>query len=128
MTENDNPQKVINANENIRSSWLRMGDIDENNRQAKHIPFADWLIKNFCPSWWRNHPETWDYQLNQYLLCLTLDYPRSTRETTLRFLAIALECNPLILINDVREELKSIPTLTFPTPSQTCQTATDTNE
>lgn len=96
--------KVVNANQNLRLSWIQNG-------HAELIPFiekANWLINKHCTEWWKNHPETADYQLAHFSICLELSSSRGSRERTLRFIAIDLKCNPLLLINDSSPELKDV--------------------
>lgn len=101
------PNKVINANENLRASWLQHG-YAEYAEYAPHIPVANWLIKKYCTQWWKNHPELWDYQIEQFSICMELNGSRGSREYTLDAIATYLKCNPLLLMNDRSPELDGV--------------------
>jgi len=102
--------KIVNKNDNHSSSWLQMGYPNLNAACAPFIPLADWLIAKHCQQWWKNQPQTSQYQQSQFGLCSTLWYPRHTKEWTCRFLAIDLGCSPLSMMNDP-ETLDRIPEL-----------------
>jgi hypothetical protein len=118
MDQGTDQAKTVNKNDNQRSSWLLKISSEAREKAAPFIPLADWLIAKHCQKWWRNHPETWDYQYCQMGICLNLATPRDTREWTLHFIAIYLDCNPINLINDCSDELKNIPTLKFEKPEK----------
>ena len=111
MDEQPRQDKIVNANDNHRASWLRKIDIISTEKYAPFIPLASWLIEKHCKKWWKNHPEVWDYQYCQMGICGTLQYPRHTKEWTADFVSISLGCNPLELIND-QETMDRIPELT----------------
>ena len=111
---------TVNKNDNVPSSWVRMGEQSFNEACVPHIPLADWLIAKHCKKWWKNHPEKWDYQYNQFGICGTLWYPRNTKEWTARTLSIFLDCNPIELINDPETMLR-IPALTPEIEAQVAQ-------
>ena len=94
-------QPLHYRNDNLISSWLNRGDWVENQKFAPYTPLASQLIASrHCKTWWKNHPESWDYQYAHHALCVQLYYPCTTRENTLRIVAIFLECNPLALTSD----------------------------
>ena len=101
--------KIVNANDNYQSCWLRMGYIEFTEMCAPFIPLADWLIRKHCQEWWKNHPEVSEYQSAQMGICGTLAMPRSSREWTLRCIARDLRCNPIQVMNDFSEQLKNLP-------------------
>lgn len=96
--------KVINANQNFEFAWTQ----DDFEKYSIHIPTATWLIQKYSTQWFKNHPETIEYQMLQFGLCLSLSASRGSREWTLDFIAFRLGCNPLALINDLSPELKDV--------------------
>ncbi|THU41865.1 hypothetical protein FAM09_07130 [Niastella caeni] len=102
-------RKLVNANDNFFFSWLRGKDWPERQLYAKHIPVASRLIASrHCTRWWKNHPESVEYQYAHHGICCQLAYPCAVRESTLRFLAIFLECNPLALTSDYSIDLAGV--------------------
>jgi len=102
---------MVNKNDNLYFSWLQMGDLKLNEYYAPFIPLADWLIAKHCKQWWKNQPQTSEYQAAQNSLCGVLFMPRSSKEWTCRFLAIYLCCDVLRMMNDP-ETLSRIPEFT----------------
>jgi len=102
---------MINKNDNSPLSWLQMGDRRLNELYIPFIPLADWLIDKHCTKWWKNQPQSSEYQAAQYSLCSVLLVPECTKEWTCRHLVIYLECDVLPLMNDP-ETLSRIPELT----------------
>jgi len=102
---------MINKNDNLSSSWLRMGDRELREYYAPFMPIADWLIAKHCKQWWKTQPQTSEYQAAQHGLCSVLFMPRSSKEMTCRFLVIYLGCDVLPLMNDP-ETLERIPEFT----------------
>lgn len=101
--------RLVNANDNFVYSWLARKDPTEKELYAKHIPLAARLIASrHCTQWWKNHPESVDYQSAQRGICGKLVYPCISREWTLRSIAIYLECNPLALTSDFSIDLTDI--------------------
>ena len=107
-------QKTVNGNDNGSFSWLNKASQEEQTLLTPHIPMATWLIDKHCQKWWKNQPQSWDYQYAHFGICVKLAYPRPSRNETLEFVALYLDCNPILLINDPSEELKHVPVLILP--------------
>ena len=91
---------IVNVNDNHRSSWLHKGNWADNQVYAKHIPLASRLIaSSHCAAWWKNHPETWDYNYAQFGICNQLSYPNS-KMLLVGTIALYLGCSPVALLND----------------------------
>ena len=97
----------VNHNDNFSSSWLVRDGRTRNADYARHIPLANWLIKNHCKMWWKTQPQTSEYQYVQFAICCQLCHPQ-TKELTLKTIAMFLECNPIALINDLADELNAL--------------------
>jgi hypothetical protein len=69
-------RKLVNANDNFFFSWLRVKDWPERQLYAKHIPVAsDLIASKHCTKWWKNHPESVEYQYALHGICCLLAYP-----------------------------------------------------
>lgn len=101
--------RLVKANDNFFFSWLKGKDGPERERYAKHIPLASGLIASrHCAQWWKNHPESVEYQYAHHAICCQLAHPCPARESTLRFIALFLECNPLALTSDFSIDLSGV--------------------
>jgi hypothetical protein len=103
MSKANDPDKVVNANENLRHSW-----VTEYPDYAQYVPLANWLIQKYCTLWWKNHPESYEHRYCQFGICMELNGSRGSKDWTLTFIADRLKCNPVLLINDTSPELKDV--------------------
>jgi hypothetical protein len=90
----------VNTNENLDHHWAKMYDLDKRVKYAAFIPTANRLIKKHCKEWWKNHPESLDFNSCQHKLCRSLESANLYKELTYLFVAQDLNCNPFIISND----------------------------
>src|SRR6218665_2640903 len=97
MTKFLSPDKVVNSNDNPRFHWIRTNE--DRERYGPYVEFANRLINRHVAAWWKNHPETAEYQASHHWTCMLLE-DEVLRTSLFQFLSVYLECSPLILAND----------------------------
>lgn len=89
-----------NANENIGHHWLNVYDLNDRAKYAELIPTANHLIQKHCGQWWKNHPQSPEYNSCQHMVCRSLDMGHLLQEFIYQQLAADLKCPAIQLSND----------------------------
>lgn len=93
-----NKSTVVNANENLRISWLNRPE--DRAAYGEFVPVANYIINTHVKEWWKNHPSSIEYQNSHFWISMCLSDADIYGSFLFHYLLFGTKTNPIELIND----------------------------